>query len=422
MRTALFCLAGLLALACSNREHDNPLDPLNPSTQGMPTGFQAVADGRTATLNWDLIEEINDLTSYLIYRGVDGAPLTPYDTLPDTTTRFLDSLLTYDIPYSYALQAITTTSESASTTPDTVIPGPFNFWIADYADGSVWRISYDGGHVLGRKSLDSPWAIAYEPNEDKIWVADYFDEAVYIQDTNFNNQEKIDLDGRPIDLAFDVVEGNVYILQTAPDTLLQRSVRGGVISTLPLPDGLSVDSQLIFNAVTHTLWLSITTLSEGGKVYRSSIASPVFGWSVLAELPSPGPIAADPLTGGCWVATDSGVVRISDTGDLTTYLPELQIRDISVNPVNGDCYYVGRTRDGSRNEAGRIPGDPDQQPETILGDDDGTFTHIQVLPGGDRVGFLVRQASTGRLIRFDATSQLMGQLGDFSPFLDFALE
>ncbi|MCH7859482.1 MAG: hypothetical protein IID14_07250 [Candidatus Marinimicrobia bacterium] len=420
MRTAFFCLTGLLALACSSREHNNPLDPLNLGTHGMPTGFQAVADGRMATLTWDPVA-VNNLTGYLISRGVDGEPPAPYDTVSFAVTRFLDSLLAYDVPHVYAIQTITTTSESAITTPDTVIPGPFNFWVADYNDGSVWRISYDGSHVLGWASKNSPSAIAYEPNEDRIWVADFFDKVVYILDTQLLNQEQIDLDGRPIDLAFDVAEGNVYVLQTMPDAILLRSVRGGVISPLPLPDTLNVDSKLSFNSVTHTLWLSITTLSEGGKVYRLSIAAPS-GWSVLAELHSADQIAADPLTGGCWVATDSGVVRVSDTGILTTYLPELHILDISVNPVNGDCYYVGRAQDGSRTEAGRIPGDPDRQPETILVDASGYFAQIQVLPGEGQVGFLINEASSHQLLRFDAAGQLVGRLGDFSPFLDFALE
>lgn len=422
MRAAIFCLAGLLATACSNRERSNPLDPLNPSTHGMPTGFQAVADGRTATLTWDLIEEINDLTGYLIYRGVDGDPPAPYDTVSFAATHFVDSLLTYDVPYSYALQAITTTSESAITPPDTIIPGPFNFWIADYAGGNVWRISYDGGHVLGRASQYSPSAIAYEPNEDQIWVADYFDRAVYVQDTEFEIQEIIDLNGRPIDLAFDVAAGDVYMLQTLPDAILQRSIWGGPVDSIATPDGLNTASKLIFNGVTRTLWLSITPSSKVGKVYRLRTISPVSGWSVLAELPAAGQVAADLLTGGCWVATDSGVVRVSYTGDLITYRPDLQIVDISVNPVNGDCYYVGRTQDGTQAEAGRIPGNPDLPPETIVIDAGGAFEQIQVLPGAGQAGFLINDASSHQILRYNAAGQRVGRLGDFSHSLDFTLE
>ncbi len=194
------------------------------------------------------------------------------------------------------------------------------------------------------------------------------------------------------------------------------------MDTIAAPAGLNPASKLSFNAVTHTLWLSITTSSAGGKVYRLRTSFPVFGWSVLAELPPTNQVAADLLTGGCWVATDSGVVRVSNTGNLATYLPELQILDISVNPVNGDCYYVGRSRDRSRTEAGRIPGDPDLQPETIVTDAGGSFEQIQVLPGDGQVGFLINEASSGQLLRVDATGQRVGRLGEFSPFLDFALE
>jgi len=147
----------------------------------------------------------------------------------------------------------------------------------------------------------------------------------------------------------------------------------------------------------------------------------------MASLAYPREIAADLLEGGCWVATDSGLVRIDSSGNRSTYYPQLEVLevwDISLNPdpVNGDCYFVGRTSQDGRWQAGRLYGFPEPETEIILDDTYSFLADIQVLPGPDRVGFLVSQPSTGRILRFDPDGNLIGQLDGFDAYLEFALE
>ncbi len=47
---------------------------------------------------------------------------------------------------------------------------------------------------------------------------------------------------------------------------------------------------------------------------------------------------------------------------------------------------------------------------------------IQVLPGEGRVGFLVSQPTTGRILRFDPEGNLIGRLEGFGGLLEFTLE
>ena len=113
-------------------------------------------------------------------------------------------------------------------------------------------------------------------------------------------------------------------------------------------------------------------------------------------------------------------MRIDPSGYRTTYLPQLKVRNISLNPANGDCYYVGRSHQDWQWETGRLHGQPD--PQIILGADYSDLTGIQVLPGEGQAGFLIGQRVTGRILRFTRDGDLMGRLEGFYKLLDFSLE
>ena len=418
MRYPLLLLTGLLAMACSNRERTNPLDPYNPVTNGAPTGFQAAANRDTATLTWDSID-VKGLEEYCIYRSVGGDSLRFRASVPDESNRFQDLNLMYDTTYTYAVQAITEWGESRLSPLDTLIPGPYNFWIADFSSG-VWRISYDGAHVLGREYFNSPDAVVYQPGEGRVWVADYYDQAVYYMDVHFTGIEPIALTGRPIDMVADTIAGGVFILQIALDAIYQATPAGTTLTTNKIPVRLDPDASFTLDLQSSSLWLGTPTGSGDGVVYRLRPPAPGGRWELAASIPKPKKVAADPVAGGCWVATDSGVVRIDTDGHLTTYLTDHRVLDISLNPANGDCYYIGRSHHDGQWQTGRLYGQP--EPQIILGADYSNLTGIQVLPGEGPAGFLVSQRSTGRILRFDREGDLIGWLGGFYELLDFSLE
>lgn len=425
MRYLLLLLAGLMTVACSDRERANPLDPDNPITHGAPTGFQAVANRRNATLTWDPVE-VNGLEGYLIYRSIGDDTLGFYDTVSAASTRFQDLNLMYDTTYTYAVQAVTLTGESLLSPPDTLIPGPYNFWIADFYNSAVWRISYDGTHVLGRKYFNSPDAVVYQPGEGRVWVADYWNEAVYYLDVHFTRIEQIALTGRPIDMAADIISGTIHVLQKFPDQIIQVSPDGTIRRTLEAPDDVDIDAALAVDAAADFLWFSNPITRDRGDIYRCDPFSSGGEWELMASLAYPRQIVADPAAGGCWVATDSGVVRIDIAGDLTSYLTDHRVLDISLNP-DGDCYYVAKTHGGEQWVVGYLTGQPSPQSVTILDNDYPNLANIQVLPasvlpGEEQAGFLVSQKFTGRILRFDREGRLLGLLEGFGEFLRFTLE
>ena len=427
MRYLLLLLAALMTVACSDRERANPLDPDNPITHGAPTGFQAVANRRNATLTWDPMV-VDDLIGYNIYKSVAGEPFQVTTVIPDST-RFTDKDLLYDTRYLYAVQAVTKYDTSRRTAPDSLIPGPYNFWIADFNNSGVWRISYDGAHVLGREYFNSPDAVVYQPGEGRVWVADHWDRALYCLDVNFTEIGQVALTGRPIDMAADTTSGTIHVLQKFPDQIIQVSPDGTIRRTLGAPDDVEINAALAVDAAADFLWFSNPITRDRGDIYRCQPFSSGGEWELMASLAYPLQIVADPAAGGCWVATDSGVVRIDIAGNLTSYLTDHQVLDISLNS-DGDCYYVAKTDGGEQWVVGYLTGQPSPQPVTILNNDYPNLANIQVLPasvlpGEEQAGFLVSQVPTGRIgriLRFDREGRLLGMLEGFYEFLRFTLE
>ncbi len=417
MRACALLLAALALSGCSERERSNPLDPQNPDTHGAPTGFRAVTNRDTARLSWDPMD-VSGLEGYILERSVAGEPMDLLADVPQEVTQYLDNQLTFDTRYSYTVRAVTREGESRPAEPDTVVPGPHNFWVADFPRGIVRRVSYDGGHVLAERRFISPEALAYQTEEGQLWVADFFERAVYALDVELNELLHLTLSGRPIELAIDTATQALYILETDPDDIVVISLEGDRLETIAVPFEVGINGALAFDAVFNSLWLSP---GAQGKLYRRELAAGA-GWELTSAGPPARRVDVDPVSGGCWMATDSGIVRLDAAGNRDVILPELRVWDVSVNPVSGDCYYVGQSRLDGAWQAGRIFGWPNAQAEVILDDAYDTLLRIQALPGPGATGFMIEQESAERTLRFDSAGILMGRLDGYAFPLEFALE
>jgi hypothetical protein len=414
-------LAGLFLLACSNRERSNPLDPNNPATHGAPSGFQVVANRDTVRLWWHPVN-VKELSGYHIYRSISGDPLGFHRLVAPDSTYFEETQLMYDRTYIYAVQAVTQAGESRLSRPDTLVPGPHNFWIAGFNNSTVWRIGYDGAHIVKQHYFSSPEAIACQHNPDIIWIADYYEQVVYQLDVHFNLMKRIDLTGYPIEIAADNSTGDIFVLQRRPDQIYRISLNGDIIGAYEVPDYASVHTTLTFNESNSWLWFINPVSASEGKVYRYQIQHTGSAWELIAQTAYPYRVATASPWGGCWVATDSGVVHIDPSGNLTTHLSHMQVLDISLNPTNGDCYFTARSHEDHRWQTGRLSEPSGFSVDPILDETYGSLTRIQALLGEGRVGFLVHQISTNQILRFNPDGQLIGRLGGFYGAPEITLE
>jgi len=417
MRNLILVLICLFLLSCSDREHANPFDPENPNTRGAPTGVSVISNRDSVILSWNPMD-VNDLLYYLVYRMAGEGNLATYDTVNVSERTFLDTKVVYDTKYSYAVQANTIFNEGILSDTVSIIPGPYNFWIADFYGFSVKRVTYDGAHILESDYFTSPIAIEADPKRNQFLIADYWNKCINIINKNFTISSIIDLEDRPIDIAMNSSEGKFYILFLEQNKLVTYSISGDKFQTVTLPFDVSFNTHLTYDSVASNVWISGDRADSVFQVVLKN-STPVL--KIHTGIVDPGKIYADPLSGGCWVTSDSGIVRISDSGEMKISKSDYFIVDLSINPVNGDCYYIGYTLENGLWETGWIILD-DQEPVEVLGSEYPYLSGIQVVPGEGAQGFMVAQKGTWRIIRFDSTGKEIGELGSFDTRLDFALE
>ena len=415
MRNLILVLICLFLLSCSDREHANPFDPENPNTKGAPTGVSVISNRDSVILSWNPMD-VDDLLYYLVYRMAGEGDLATYDTVNVSERTFLDTKVVYDTKYSYAVQANTIFNEGILSDTVSIIPGPYNFWIADFYGFSVKRVTYDGAHILESDYFTSPIAIETDPKRNQFLIADYWNKCIYIIDKDFLECSIIDLEDRPVDIAMNSSEGKFYILFLEQNQLATYSISGEIIETVNLPFDVSFNTHLTYDSVASNVWISG---DRADSVFQVVLTNSSPDLKIHIGIIDPVKIYADPLSGGCWVTSDSGIVRISDSGKMKIYKSNYFISDLSINPVNGDCYYIGYALENGLWETGCIS---DQGHVKILGDDYPYLSRIQVVPGEGAQGFVVAQRGTWKIIRFDSTGKEIGGLGSFDTRLDFALE
>ncbi len=427
MRSTLAVALGLLlAAACSERERTNPLDPNNPITAGAPVGLKVVTNRDSAWVEWAPFE-VDNLAGYQVYRWIVGDTLAAYGPpISPAVNHFQEFNLDYNQKYYYAVQAITQTGVSAISAPDSAIPGPHNFWIADYSNSAVKRVTYDGSHQIGQVYIDSPVALAAEPAGTRFWVADYWGRVVRIVNRDMVVVQTIAPGGWPLDLAVTSNGQQAYILQLNPDTIVVVDQQGTIVGGLSVPVNIGSYSELALDETGGRLWLGIRQNSGQDLIYRTELSMNPTVWQLALEADPPagglGGLEADPFNGGIWTASPGGVIHLSPDGDQTMFAAEVSAYDVSLNAENGDCYFIGRRRADNIPVFGRISGGPGTPQVDLIDLPVDGLTRLQVLAGSGAVGFLAWGPAEGELLRFDASGQQIGYLAGAVGLEDMALE
>jgi len=86
-----------------------------------PTGLTATAGNAQVRLAWNAS---SGAASYNLYRSVNGGAYTQLNTSPITTTSYTDNGLTNGTPYCYEVTAVSSSGESAKSSPACATPQP----------------------------------------------------------------------------------------------------------------------------------------------------------------------------------------------------------------------------------------------------------------------------------------------------------
>ncbi len=427
MRGTLVVVLGLLMVTdCSERERSNPLDPNNPITAGAPVGLRVVTNRDSAWAEWTPFA-VDSLAGYQVYRWIPGDTVAAYGSpISPAVNHFQEFNLDYNQKYYYAVQAITQTGVSAISAPDSAIPGPHNFWIADYSNSAVKRVTYDGSHQIGQVYIDSPVALAAAPAGSHFWVADYWGRVVQVVNRDLQVVKIISPGGWPLDLALTSNGQQAYILQLNPDTIVVVDQQGTTVGGLLVPEDLGPYSQLALDETGGRLWLGWRQYSGPDRIYRTELSANPPLWQLALEADPPagglGALEADPFNGGIWTVSQGDVIHLSPDGNQTTFAAEVSAYDISLNAENGDCYFIGRHRADNTPLFGRISGGPGAPQVKLIELPVAGLTRLQALAGPGAVGFLAWGPAEGELLRFDASGRQIGRLAGAVGLEDMALE
>ncbi|MBL7030926.1 MAG: fibronectin type III domain-containing protein [Candidatus Marinimicrobia bacterium] len=402
-------------LSCSDRERLNPLDYKNPLTEGKPTGFRIITNRDTVRLFWDH-PAIEDLTGFQIFQSMGDGDLILSDSIDNTQVTLMKTGFMYDTTYQFALKTKTRFGESKLSDPISVVPGPVNIWIADILGNMIWRLSYDGSNVLKQHIIFNPTAIEYE--RETLWVANYYEKKIIAMDRQLIPKKEIILSDRPVDLAFNSDEKYLYVLQT--DSIINGYTTEGLLQIqIKLDASFSLYSRLAYDGKTHSIW--VTNFLHNLVIHVELKNDPI-RITRFSDLNKPFSVEPDPISGGVWVSTNNGIIRFQNDNTQTQFKEGMYISDISINPVNGDCYYAGKSLSSDLWETGYLPSIHPEESVQLLGNAVPDISNIKVIPGSGNPGFMIHQYRTGKILRFNPEGILIGEMETFDNFLDIEID
>lgn len=422
MRTGSLLLllpaAALSLFTCSDRERLNPLDPLNPNTEGKPTGLNLASNRKVVSVTWYPVEN-RSVVGYKLFRYTPGEDDTALvATVASGSTGAQDTIPYYDTTYAYCLSAVTDSWESPKSDSKSIIPGPFNYWVADLYLGSLVRISYDGAHLLSKDFSFSPAAIDIDESRKTVWLANTFPGRIVRLGMAGKLELSTDLDALPVDIAVDQGTGEVFVAVLSSSNLMRLDADGVALDIIPCDIAVSYNSRLGLDPARKIAWVTVPDSNAVVKVNYESLTRKRF-----SGIRNPRTVSAMPDQGVTWIATDSGVVSIDENDNLSYHLPSLRINDLSVNLDESRVWLVAAQESTfawgvytiEPHAGGWLTTEFDIPPG-------GFATAIRVNPGTGYPGILLYDVTGNQIIRMNLEGNVLGMISGFSSRLDICVE
>jgi hypothetical protein len=333
-------------IGCTKRERLNPIDPLNPNTDGKPQNLTVYSDKDTVVLSWTSVQ-IKEKIGYNIYRRQSGENDYQFIHLTNSEAyQFIDRDVHYDTTYSYRISLKTTSYESPPSDSVVITPGPTNIYITDVYNYQIIKLSHDAIHEIRRYNVDgNPWDIDIDPNAGTIWFSDVLWNAIVYRSQN----EWIGITSpttwwEPIDLTIDYQRKIVWaadqrnklirIPMTSPNNLIELSHE-----QFQKPNSVDVDIH------SGTCWLADP---GANKVFRiNSIGNTIT--PVPFDFLDPVGLVIYQSESSVYVADRNRIIKISADGSIVVWGGQefLKIIAIAINQQTGELWISDQNPDTS---------------------------------------------------------------------------
>jgi hypothetical protein len=170
LRRVLAACLLVVAAGCATRDHDNPLDPENPDTNGDPRWLGAFAANRRVELSW-YVEAFTDLagvrlvdtgTGALLWTGPAGSGAFSHNGVPNGVDRF------------YRLELVLATGRVLNLPAEEATPGPAYPWAYDIGTGAVSLLTPDGRRVRNRYPDPDAVSVVADPVDGSVLVLEFY--------------------------------------------------------------------------------------------------------------------------------------------------------------------------------------------------------------------------------------------------------
>lgn len=373
--TLIFVITVLL-LQCTERERSNPLDPLNPFTEGKPAAPRIVSFQDTVVLSWTPLQ-LSSITSYNLYRRL--AHEDNYTSIASLTMgnfEYTDVDAAYDTVRYYRISASTSSFESPLSDSAQIRPGPSYVWAIDFNNGEIVKLTHDGIHeILRAGTFLRPLGLDVNPKNHTAWIVDPFMQEVTKFTGNSRLENRVFVSRGISDIAVDTTDSSFWTVQPDSGIVAHYSSAGEILTRVA---GFQNPFALALNQVTRKAWVldkargeiyevddlsihlrfvnfksafDIEVNSNANKLWIADSNAVVLadlerlqtqrteGFKFLAR------VAVNENTGECW-ATDwlerfgnSNIIKLSSDGQIEFSLGGFaEPKSISVNFFNGHCF------------------------------------------------------------------------------------
>ncbi len=389
LRFAAFPALAWLALACSDRQHRNPFDPMVENPIDRVTALEATAGDQRVTLTWDYTY-FEDLVGLRMYRLTAGSGEKAVD-LASGQTSYEDLDVVNGTVYEYRLAlVIAGEGERDSGVLERATPGTAFAWVGDPGSGLVWRLAPDGrSSVFAQGRFPSLASIAVTSQNRACWVGDRRFGGLYRIDPGGDLQEipgdiegvgefaaaaglgwMIEAEGDRVWWA-DLAAASDSLRLTAVDAHFEQpSALAAALDACWIVDGVEPRVLLYHRDGTRiAAWngldspgaIATSPASEGGddqgrrfpseawvlieeesRLARLEVGSP----ALEIELPfeTGVALAVDAATGDCWVLGENGVAAFGRDGALRVHWESLPVgegRGLDVDASHRQLWITG---------------------------------------------------------------------------------